>query len=153
MEARILAIDFGQARVGLAVTSPGATIALPLSTLHVKKGDLWKQLDCVMDQYKPHTVVIGLPLSLDGRDSGQTQKTRRFIELFGQRYGQCSLYALDERLSSKQADQMLHERGMNRKQRAQANDQTSAWILLSCYLDQNPTFLTQSKTPISASEE
>jgi putative Holliday junction resolvase len=135
MSKRILAIDYGLVRTGLAVTDPIQGLALPLKTLTTKAGDLWKQLDSIMNQYEPIETVIGLPLLFDGNDSEQTRKTRVFIERFKERYKNCEVSTLDERLTSRQAERLLAETGLRRKERAKMSDETSAWILLTCFLE------------------
>lgn len=132
---RTLAIDYGLARTGLAITSPAVSIALPLKTLHARGHELWKALDLIIKQYTPHEVVIGLPKLLNGQDSDQTTKTRTFIEEFSKRFPSIRVVVFDERLTSKQAERLLMDRGLSRKKRANLNDETSAWILLSCYLE------------------
>lgn len=133
--SRILAIDFGLAKTGLAMTSASIGLALPLKTIRAKGPQLWIELERVMKEYAPSTVLIGLPLLMNGQDSQQTTLTRAFIASFTQRFTDCEVIAFDERLSSKQAERLLQERGLNRKERAQANDETSAWIMLTCYLE------------------
>ena len=132
---RILAIDYGLSRTGIAISSAVANMALPLKTIHAKGDKIWNELDLIFRQYQPVGVIVGLPLLLNGKESAQTKLTLKFIEKFGKRYPQCWLETFDERLTSKQAEKLLQERGLNRKERAGASDETSAWIMLSCYLE------------------
>lgn len=136
---RILALDYGNARTGVAVTDESGSMALPAGLLATKNGQFWQELEKLLKRYLPKKILIGLPLHLDGKESSQTTLTREFAQQVKTRWPEIDIELVDERLSSRQAETLLRETGKNRKQRAEKSDETSAWILLSCYLDQkNP---------------
>lgn len=140
-QEKILAIDYGNARTGLAITnqiSSHSKIALPLKTVAASGDKLFQELQKVIEQYRVSHIVVGLPLLLSGKDSKQTLQTREFIEKLQERFAFVKVISFDERLTSRQAEKLLVERKMNRKQRAAACDETSAWILLCCYLETLP---------------
>lgn len=136
---RILAIDFGEKRVGLAVSDPSATIAQPLPTLMRRAGKrapVAKIIDIIRSQ-DVSEAVVGLPLMLSGEDSDWTRTVRDFAQTLQERSG-VPVALLDERLTSVQAERAVRELGLRKHQREQKEriDSAAAMILLQLYLDQ-----------------
>jgi putative transcription antitermination factor YqgF len=73
---------------------------------------------------------------MDGNESAQTTLTRNFAAEVQLKWPALTIEMIDERLSSRHAEALLRETGGNRKKRSEKSDETSAWILLSCYLEQ-----------------
>jgi len=121
----ILAIDFGEKYIGLAVSDPKNSIALGLATLENKsQTELVHKLSLICQERFVKKIIIGLPKSLSGGDSEQTKKVRKFAEYVKIKLG-LPMVLEDERLTSKQA------------QKLKASDlhQTSARLILQTYLD------------------
>jgi putative Holliday junction resolvase len=81
---RVVALDYGSGRCGVAVSDPTGTLATPLEPIqrpNTRKG--FNRLLAAIRQHEPETVVVGLPLSLSGQDSAQTRETRAFAERLG----------------------------------------------------------------------
>ena len=139
---RILAVDFGLARIGLAISDVRRIIATPLSNLlstkDVKKAAiiLKEHLEILKKDhgYDIEEIVVGLPLMLNGQDSDATKQVRLFTSSL-QEIVPIPVHLFDERLTSVQADRSLREGNFTRKKRAQFVDRISAVILLQVYLD------------------
>jgi putative holliday junction resolvase len=83
-EGRVVALDYGSARCGVAVSDPTRTVATPLEPVlapNTRKG--FNRLLATIREQAPSTVVVGLPLSLSGQDSAQTRETRAFADRLG----------------------------------------------------------------------
>ena len=142
MRKRILAIDLGRARIGLALSDESKIIASPLLNLEAER-EMPKTVGKVVQQIKQieqekkceiEEVVVGLPLKMNGTDSDTTAFVRQFHEALQQVVG-IPVTLFDERLTSIQADRALMEFDFTRKKRAQFVDRMSAVILLQCYLE------------------
>lgn len=138
----ILALDYGAARIGMAATSR-LNLPLPIGTLEVKKLSLKDQVAKVINKIQEREarcVLIGLPLHLDGKPSAQTKATETFIAALKEALERIDptikVETIDERLSSKQAEQQLREAGAKRRERDGRCDETSAWLLLDAYVQQ-----------------
>jgi putative Holliday junction resolvase len=137
---RILGIDVGGRRVGLAISDPSGTIARPLSTLKVGgpvdavvrvAGEV-ARLASEADGLQ--TVVVGLPLSLEGGPTDQTAVVTKFIEALRDRVD-IPIVTEDERLTSVEAEQRLAEHEPDWQRRKETLDAEAAAIILQDYLD------------------
>lgn len=132
---RILAIDFGRTRTGLAVTDPLRLTANPLLT--VLTYDLMDWLANYFEHEQVDEVVIGHPRQLNGNDSESMQYIRPFMTRFVQRFPAMPLREYDERFTSTMAHRAMIDGGMKKKRRqdkAQV-DKIAACIILEGYLD------------------
>lgn len=141
---RTLAVDYGMAKIGLACSDPGGVMALPMGVLITRGWSLDKQVLGVIEKIiekNAVVVVVGLPQHLDGSHSEQTKKTLLFVEKLekelSEKASQVQVKTFDERLTSRQADVLLKEVCMTRKQRDKKNDETSAYLILDTYLNQS----------------
>jgi putative holliday junction resolvase len=142
-QGRILGLDAGERRIGVAISDPGRSFALPLESVTVDGREL-EAIAGIVRNEAIEAIVIGLPLSLSGEDSDQTQRARDFAERAGQALG-VEVHLVDERLSSSQAEGMVADRGSRRgrgrdtrKQRGGQGadtDAIAASIILQAYLD------------------
>jgi putative Holliday junction resolvase len=132
---RILALDVGKKRIGLAVSDPLGTTALGLPTLQRTRirEDL-SRLKEVADERAVTTLLIGHPLHMSGDESRQSEYTREFAERLSE-YLKIPLVFWDERLTTAEANRLMRESGATLEQRKQAVDQMSAILLLESYLD------------------
>ena len=142
---RILGLDVGSKTVGVAVSDPLGVIATGVTTIDrvgIRK-DTGKVIDYIKE-YGCETVVIGLPLSLDGEDSIQTQKVRDFRTMLENKLrssGPLSRVKVewqDERYSTVEAEEVLIEANMSREDRKKIIDRQAAIVILQRYLDRMP---------------
>ena len=142
---RILGLDVGTKTVGVAVSDPLGVIATGVTTIDrvgIRK-DTGKVIDYIKE-YGCETVVIGLPLSLDGEDSVQTQKVRDFRTMLENKLrssGPLSKVKVewqDERYSTVEAEEVLIEANMSREERKKIIDRQAAIVILQRYLDRMP---------------
>lgn len=132
---RVMALDFGKKRIGLAVSDPLGITAQGLDTLH--RSRIREDLDALAklaEQYDVSLFVMGLPLHMSGRESRQAEHTRNFAEKLARRTG-VAVEFWDERWTSVQAERVLKESGISIEKRGQAVDRLSAVLLLDSYLD------------------
>ena len=139
---RILAIDFGLKRIGLAISDEQKIIASPLPNLEASYNNektvdaLFVYLEKLKTEkgYEIEEFLVGMPLKMNGKDSSTTTSTRAFIEALKQKT-ELQVSVLDERLTSVQAERALMDANFSRKKRAALVDSVSAVILLQCHLD------------------
>lgn len=132
---RILAIDYGTKRTGLAVTDPGQMIASPLET--VATHDLMNFLKDYFEKELVDLLVVGLPRQMDHSDSESLKQIRFFVQAFKKRFEKIPVEWVDERFSSKMAMDALVSGGMKKQDRkVKGNlDKVSAAIILQSYLE------------------
>jgi putative Holliday junction resolvase len=149
---RILALDVGDRRIGLAITDTLNLTAQPLFTLHRTnlRADL-KSIARFMRQHSVTALVIGLPLNADATESAQSAKTRAFAKELQAAHPDMPLHWLDERLTTREAHALLDRGDRLRRSAGQAAraerkdfiDQVAAVLLLEAFLShqQGPTLL------------
>jgi putative holliday junction resolvase len=132
---RILAIDPGSVRLGLALSDPSGTIAQPLSVLSRRSEveDLKALVDLVA-RHEVGAIVIGLPRMMDGRLEVAAREAQAFGARVEQATGRPVAY-WDERLTTVAAERYLIEQGKRRSKRRQEVDRMAATLLLQGYLD------------------
>lgn len=133
---RVVGLDSGAKRVGIALSDELGLTAQPLAT--IRRGtdeELVAGLRAALGEVRPDLVVVGLPLRLDGTEGGSARAARRLAELVGDRFGvPCELW--DERLTSAQAERVLIEAGVRREDRRKGpTDRIAAAIMLQSFLD------------------
>ena len=142
---RILGLDVGNKTVGVAVSDPLGVIATGVTTkerVGIRK-DTGRVIDYIKE-YGCDTVVMGLPLSLDGSDSVQTQNVRDFRKMLENKLkssGPLSKVKIewqDERYSTVEAEEVLIEANMSREDRKKIIDRQAAIVILQRYLDRMP---------------
>lgn len=136
MMGRILAIDFGLKRTGLAVTDPLKIIASPLET--IQTDTLFDWLKSYTEQQDVEHIVIGLPTKLDQSDTHATKPVLSFVSQFKKVFPSIPISTMDERFTSKIARQTLILGGMKKKDRRKKEniDKVSASLILQSFLDQ-----------------
>lgn len=132
---RVLAIDYGTKRVGLAVTDPLQIIANTLATIHSK--DVIQYLKDYTVKESVDCFVVGKPMKLDGSNSESAVHVEKFINLLRKNFPDMPIERMDERFTSVIAKRTLLEMGLNKKDRAnkESLDQISAAIILQSYLE------------------
>lgn len=142
--ARILAVDVGQRRVGLAISDASAVLARPLKTLHVTgAADAVRQVAEAADALREEedsleTIVVGLPRSLEGAATEQTASVQAFIDALRRRTA-VPVVTEDERLTSREAESRLALRERDWKKRKARLDAAAAAIMLQDHLDRRQT--------------
>lgn len=133
---QILAIDYGKARTGIAVTDDMQIIASGLTTVETPK--LIDFLKTYCSENNVDEVVIGLPTDLKGNMSEIETEIQKFISIFEEEFPGKKVNRLDERFTSKMASFFISQSGKNKKKREEKGliDKVSATILLQNYLDQ-----------------
>lgn len=134
--ARILGIDYGRARIGLALSDPKKIIASSLPTIKTKK-TIEESVESLLKEVnlnEVEAIVIGLPLLLSGKESEMSLEVKKFAACLEEK-SHLPVILWDERLTSKQVEKLLIEGGVKRKKRAQLADQMSALLILQSYLD------------------
>ena len=135
---RILSIDYGTKRVGIAVTDPLKIIASPLETIHSK--DVIKFLDKYFKSEDVEAVICGYPTNEEGEATDATRHVNAFINLFKKKFPLMPLHLQDESFSTQQALHAMIAYGSNRKQRNKKSgniDKVSAAIILQQFLEEN----------------
>ena len=132
---RILAIDYGTKRVGLAVTDPLQIISSPLDTIHSK--DVIAFLKEYDQTEGIEAFVLGMPKKLDNTDTNATPLVRQFQKLLKKNFPEKAVYLHDERFTSKMALDAMIAGGSKKKDRKEKGniDKVSAAIILQSYLE------------------
>ncbi|WP_126971750.1 Holliday junction resolvase RuvX [Gynurincola endophyticus] len=133
--ARIMAIDYGGKRTGLAVTDPFQIIANGLTTVETKK--LMEYLKKYFQTENVEKVIIGEPKNWDDTDTHATPLVRRFLEQFKKEFPLIPIETVDERYTSKMATRAMIDMGLKKKQRQNKAlvDEIAATIILQEYLE------------------
>jgi putative Holliday junction resolvase len=131
-KGRIAAIDYGRARIGLAMTDPGQILASPLATVSGRLGP--KVVIEALSKHELIEIVVGMPLLLNGTKGEMALEVDAFIEKLKE-LTDLPITTWDERLTSAQAERHLKAVGLNRKQRASLSDEAAAVTILQSYLD------------------
>ncbi len=134
---RVLGLDYGQRRVGLALSDSRRTVVTPLRTVDRKREDLWQVLEDLLTTYPITEVVVGLPLSMSGEETQRSQEVRAFVRDFQRRFPQVAVTLWDERLSSFEAEMLLQQQGLSPSRHRDRVDQLAAYLILRSYLDQD----------------
>ena len=136
---RILALDIGDVRIGLAVSDPLGITANPLETYVRKKND--EEADCayiaaLAKERGVEQFVLGLPINMDGTEGVRVEKTRAFAACLA-KHSDLPIDYQDERLTTVTAERVLIEQGVRREKRKDVIDKVAATIILRCYLDRH----------------
>jgi putative pre-16S rRNA nuclease len=152
--ARLIALDVGEARIGVAISDATGFLASPYTTLHITRDEAqtWKAIQRLIDETGAEGLVIGLPISLDGEIHSQGKRVQAFVERLKEQIT-IPLTFWDERLSTVEAERLLAERAVaeqgkrhrisGRRKRSQTKrrrakqevDALAATVILQEYLD------------------
>jgi putative Holliday junction resolvase len=140
---RILAIDYGRARIGLALSDPTGMLAQGLSVIQRKSDrQAAEEIGRVAEEHVVEKVVVGLPLNMNGSEGDKAKHCRVFAELI-QEITAKPVELFDERLTTVAAQRVLIDADLSRKRRKQVVDAMAAQLLLQNYLDRNRSSRTQ----------
>lgn len=132
---KYIGIDYGDARVGVASTDLGGTIASAVCIIKVK--GIEDAVEKVSEKYKElggEALVIGLPRTTNGKNEYRVERTKRFAQMISERLSVEPRF-FDERFTSLEADRYLSEGGVHGKKRKQVLDALAAQIILQDYVD------------------
>jgi len=133
---RVLAIDYGKKRVGIAVTDPLQLISTRLTT--VQSNEIWAFLKDYFSKENVEKVIVGYPLQMNNQPSEAVNYINPFLRRFQKEYPDMPLEQVDERFTSKMAFQTMIDAGLKKKDRQNKEtiDGVSATIILQSYLEQ-----------------
>jgi putative Holliday junction resolvase len=132
---RILGVDYGTVRIGLAVSDPDRKIAFPLETYTRRGKDLdAAHIRAIIEEEQIGLIVVGLPIHLSGREGQKAGEARAFAKWLGESTGLPVAFA-DERFTTVEAESALWEAVLTHKKRKARRDKIAAQMLLQGYLD------------------
>lgn len=132
--ARILGLDPGERRIGVALSDALGIIAQPHQVLDAKAGNPIDEIRHLCAEYGITTIVIGLPVSLSGEEGPAAARAREFGLQVGAATG-CEIVFQDERFTTVQAEAAMLEAGVKRRKRRATVDKVAAAVMLQGYLD------------------
>ncbi len=134
--ARILAVDYGDRRTGLAATDYTGTIISPLPLVEAASAaECAERVGQLARERETQLIVVGLPLTNRDEEGPRAQRTRGFINLL-EKHCSCPITTMDERYSTDEAHDLLKQAGLKAARRKQLADSTAAVIILQRYLSQ-----------------
>ena len=135
--SRILGIDYGVARTGLAITDELGITAQGLFTVESKGSDkvILRKIDEVCQQYIIDKIVIGNPLNMDGTESQRTKETINFVHKLKSRFNKVEIIMVDERLTTVEAHKTMNDLDINKKKKRSIVDTISAVYILESYIN------------------
>ena len=131
---RVLGLDPGERRIGVAVSDATGTIASPHSVIDQRHADVAESLRRLIDEYEVELIVVGLPVHLSGEEGSSAKAARAFAETVGDATG-LPVALQDERFTTVTAEEALLEGGVRRRQRREVRDKVAAAVMLQGYLD------------------
>ena len=136
---RKLGIDYGDARVGIAITDPLNITAQGLETIHHKGNDkiILRRLDEIMQQYEIDTIVVGKPLNMNGTATERVEVTNKFIHKLKCKYNKLKIDTMDERLTTVEAHRTMNDLNINPRKKKNLVDTISAVYILEMYMNKN----------------
>lgn len=133
---RVLALDPGARRIGVAVSDPLRITAQPLEVIDRSAGDPLQAVAQLVAAYSPELIVVGLPVGLSGREGPAAAEARRFGAEVAAATG-CPVEFVDERFTTASAERALLEGGLKRRERRGKVDKVAAAIILRQYLERD----------------
>ena len=143
---RILGIDYGEARVGVAITDALNITAQGLETIQRNHSDriVLKRLDEILEEYEVDTIVVGLPLNMNGTISERAEITKKFIHKLKCKYNKIKIEVIDERLTTVAAHKTMNFLDVNKHKKRNIVDTISAVYILETYLNKLKNTLKNS---------
>lgn len=134
---RKLGIDYGDSRVGIAVTDALGITAQGLETIHHNGNDkiVLKRLEEIINQYEVDTFVIGIPYKLNGDEADRVEITEKFILKLKCKFNKIKIERIDERLTTVAAHRTMNMLEINKKQKKNIVDTISAVYILEMYIN------------------
>lgn len=131
----VLAFDFGERRIGVAVGEHLISSANPLTTIDNESNEIrFATITALVNEWQPKLLVVGLPLSLDGSENAVTQLCKKFARRLNGRFN-LPVILIDERYSSAEASNLLNQTGIKGRAQKVMLDQVAAQTILQSYFD------------------
>ncbi len=136
---RTLGIDYGDARVGLAITDPLGITAQGLETIHHDGNDkvVLKRLEEIVNAYEIDTFAIGMPYNMDGTKSERAEITEKFIHKLNCKFNKIRIVPIDERLTTVEAHKTMNFLNVNKHKKRNIVDTIAAIYILESYMKLN----------------
>lgn len=136
---RILGIDYGDAKVGLAITDALGITAQGLYTIVHKGNDkmLLRKLDELMEHYEVSTIVVGMPYNMDGTKTQRAEVTEKFLHKLKCKYNKIKIETVDERYTTIAANKTLNFLEVNKRKKREIEDTLAAVYILETYMNKN----------------
>jgi putative Holliday junction resolvase len=131
---RILGLDLGQSRIGVAISDPDRRVAVPLGTVRTGAPEDVKAIAAMVKEQGIGAIVVGQPLSLSGRKGEAADHAEKFAQALRD-FLKLPVFLQDERLTTVEADRQLADAGLRGRDRRRVVDQTAATLILQAYLD------------------
>ena len=143
---RILGIDYGEARVGIAVTDELNITAQGLETIQRKGSDkiVLRRLDEIFEKYDVDTIVVGMPLNMNGTISERAEITQKFVHKLKCKYNKMKIDTIDERLTTVEAHKTMNFLDVNKHKKRNIVDTISAVYILETYLNKSKNALQKN---------
>lgn len=140
---RILGIDYGDARVGIAITDPLNITVQGLETIQRNNCDkiVLKRLDEILKKYEVDTIVVGMPFNMNGTVSERAKITEKFIHKLKCKYNKIKIEKIDERLTTVEAHKTMNFLEINKNKKKNIVDTISAVYILETYLNKMKNIL------------
>lgn len=133
---RLLGLDFGLSRIGVAVGQTITKTAMPLSILKAQNGSPnWQTLGLLLEEWNIDAIIVGIPFNMDGTEQPITHLARQFAKQVKKRF-QLPIHFVDERLTTVEAKQRMRELGFSKKDLQQADSYAAKLILESWFRQQ-----------------
>lgn len=134
---RKLGIDYGDSRVGIAITDELEITAQGLKTIHHLGNDrlVLKELDEILENYKIDTFVIGMPINMNGSKTERVEITEKFIHKLKCKYPKIAIETIDERLTTVAAHKTMNYLNINKNKKKEIVDTISAVYILETYIN------------------
>ena len=131
---RCLGIDFGSSRIGIAISDDLGMLAHPLETI-LNNSAFLPRLQKIVSEKGVSGIVVGIPRNMDGSYGPAAEKAKLFLSQLKSEFPDLRLIAWDERLTTVEAQRLLHAAGRDVKKSRSVIDQVAAQVLLQSYLD------------------
>ena len=143
---RKLGIDYGDSRVGIAITDSLGITAQGLETIHHGGNDkiVLKRLEELFNEYEVDTIVIGMPLNMDGSKKERVEITNKFIHKLKCKFNKMRIEEIDERLTTVAAHKTMNFLDINKKKKKNIVDTISAVYILEIYMNKTKNALKDS---------
>ena len=134
---RILGIDYGEARVGVAITDELNITAQGLETIQRNDSDkvILRRLDEIFEKYEVGTIVVGMPLNMNGTMSERAEITEKFVHKLKCKYNKMKIETVDERLTTVEAHRTMNFLDVKKNKKRNIVDTISAVYILETYLN------------------
>lgn len=134
---RILGIDYGEARVGIAITDGLNITAQGLETIQRNGSDkvVLRRLDEILETYEVETIVVGMPFNMNGTMSERAKITQEFVHKLKCKYNKLKIETIDERLTTVEAHKTMNFLEVNKNKKKNIVDTISAVYILETYLN------------------